>query len=121
MWRRFFDGSRRTAGLLVAIAATLVAAWIAVAACAAGGRSRLRAVLARHLATLAARSCEAPLRSCQRAAFALVLAVLLFPAFEMAGLQPRTGVHLRSLSDWAFDPGLQVLLIALLVATRLSA
>ena len=49
-----------------------------------------------------------PLRIVTLAAFTLALAVLLFPAFEMAGLRPRTGVHLRSLSDCS---------VSLLIAT----
>jgi small conductance mechanosensitive channel len=38
--------------------------------------------------------------------------VLLFPAFELAGLHPRTGLHLRELSTWAFNSGPKTLLIA---------
>jgi small conductance mechanosensitive channel len=46
------------------------------------------------------------------AVFCLVFGILIFPAFEMAGLHPRTGVHLQTLAAWAFDSGLRVLLIA---------
>jgi small-conductance mechanosensitive channel len=54
---------------------------------------------------------RAPLRVIGFATFVLVFAVLIFPAFEVAGLHPRTGVHLRTLSTWVFGPGLKVLLI----------
>jgi moderate conductance mechanosensitive channel len=57
---------------------------------------------------------RAPLRIISATAFTLTLAVLLFPALEMAGLKPRTGVHLRDMSDWIFNPGLKIVFIVLL-------
>jgi small-conductance mechanosensitive channel len=113
MWRRLFDGSLEPQALLVAIAATLVAAWIASRLARRVAAAGLRAVLRDSLAT-SSPHVRAPLRIIAATAFTLALAILLFPAFEMAGLRPRTGVHLRSLSDWAFNPGLKILLIALL-------
>ena len=53
-----------------------------------------------------------PLRLIGLAAFVLVFAVLIFPAFEIAGLRPRAGLHLRTISTWAFESGLRILLIA---------
>ncbi len=38
----------------------------------------------------------------------------MFPAFELVGLQPRTGVNLSRLESWAFGPGLRVVLIVIL-------
>jgi small conductance mechanosensitive channel len=55
---------------------------------------------------------RAPLRLIGLAVFALTFGVLLFPAFEVVGLRPRAGLHLRTLSTWAFDSGLRVLLVA---------
>ena len=52
-----------------------------------------------------------PLRLVSWVTFAIVFSVLIFPAFEIAGLHPRAGLRLRTLSDWAFDSGLKVLLI----------
>jgi small conductance mechanosensitive channel len=54
---------------------------------------------------------RAPLRLIWLATFWLVFGVLIFPAFEMVGLRPRAGVHLGTLSAWAFDSGLRILLI----------
>ena len=54
---------------------------------------------------------QAPLRLVGFATFILVFVVLIFPAFEMAALHPRVGLHLRTLSTWAFDSGLRVLLV----------
>jgi small-conductance mechanosensitive channel len=53
-----------------------------------------------------------PLRLIGLAAFSLLFAVLIFPAFELAGLHPRTGLHLRTLSTWTFDSGLRIVLVA---------
>jgi small conductance mechanosensitive channel len=55
---------------------------------------------------------RAPLRLIGLATFVLIFAVLVFPAFEAAGLHPRAGLHLRTLSAWTFDSGLKVLLVA---------
>ena len=44
--------------------------------------------------------------------FAVVFGALLFPAFEIVGLHPRAGLHLRTLSTWTFGSGLRILLIA---------
>ena len=38
----------------------------------------------------------------------------LFPAFELAGLKPRTGVPLKTIAEWAFGHGLKILLIGVL-------
>jgi small conductance mechanosensitive channel len=55
-----------------------------------------------------------PLRFVRIATFVLVFGVLLFPAFEVAGLEPRTGVHLSTLAAWTFASGLRILLIFIL-------
>jgi small-conductance mechanosensitive channel len=50
-----------------------------------------------------------PLRLVSGAAFLLIFAVLIFPAFELIGLEPRTGVHLSELSSWSYGKGLPLL------------
>jgi small conductance mechanosensitive channel len=52
-----------------------------------------------------------PLRLVQIAVFLLLFGVLLFPAFELVGLRPRTGVQLSTLAAWMFASGLRVGLI----------
>ena len=66
---------------------------------------------------------RAPLRLIGAAVFCLVGALLIFPAFEIVGLRPRAGLHLRTLSTWAFDSGLRILLIGALgyAAVRIVA
>ena len=55
-----------------------------------------------------------PLRLIGASTFILVLALLIVPILELAGLHPRTGVRLRTLMVWSFSSGLRVLLIAAL-------
>lgn len=113
MWRRFFAGPVEPQGLFIAIAATLIAAWIASRIARRLAAAGLRAMLRDTVAT-SSPHVRRPLRIISATAFALAVAILLFPAFEMAGLRPRTGVHLRALSDWAFASGLKILLIVVL-------
>jgi len=112
VWRRLFvdPGPDWQLAALVVIPTALIA-WI-------GARSarRLATIAMRHLLrdTVATSSplIKAPLRLIGLATFVLLFAVLVFPGFEIAGLQPRAGLHLRTLSTWVFDSGLRVLLIA---------
>jgi len=113
MWRRFFDGTVQLRALFIALAATLVAAWIVSRFARRLATAGLRAMLHDTVAT-SSPHVRAPLRIISATAFALAAAVLLFPAFELAGLKPRTGVHLRDLSDWTFDAGLKIVLIVFL-------
>jgi small-conductance mechanosensitive channel len=117
MWRRLFDDPVVQWKLIVAaIVPTLILAW-------AGARLVRRLAAAALYAvvrdTLAPTSplVRAPLRLVGAAAFLFFVGILLFPAFEAAGLHPRAGLHLSTLSDWAFGPGKTLLLILLVSYT----
>jgi len=120
MWRRFFAGPVEPQALLIAFAITLVAAWVLSRLARRLATAGLRAMLHDTVAT-SSPHVRAPLRIISAAAFILAFAVLLFPAFEMAGLKPRTGVHLRALSDWTFESGLKIFLILLLAYALIRA
>jgi small-conductance mechanosensitive channel len=113
MWRRFFSGPVEAQSLFFALAATCVAGWIAARLARRFAAAGLRAAL-RDTVSTSSPHVRTPLRIISGTAFMLTVAVLLFPALEMAGLKPRTGVHLRDLSDWAFKAGLKIPLIVLL-------
>jgi small conductance mechanosensitive channel len=113
MLTRLFEGQTEPRALLFAIAATLVAAWIAARLARRITAGWLRALL-RDTIAASSPHVRGPLRVVAAAAFIFVTAILLFPAFEMAGLHPRTGVPLRRLSTWTFSAGLRVVLIVLL-------
>jgi small conductance mechanosensitive channel len=108
--------------LFIALGITLVAAWVVSRLARRLATAGLRALLHDTVAT-SSPHVRAPLRIISITAFALTAAVLLFPAFELAGLKPRTGVHLRTLSDWTFRAGLKIVLIVLLAyaLVRMSA
>jgi moderate conductance mechanosensitive channel len=120
MWRRFFAGAVEPQALFIALAITLVAAWILSRLARRLATAGLRALLHDTVAT-SSPHVRAPLRIISAAAFVLAVAVLLFPAFEIAGLRPRTGVHLRALSDWTFGSGLKIFLILLLAYALIRA
>jgi small conductance mechanosensitive channel len=108
MWNRLFDGQADWPYVLAAILGALLVAWI-------GAR------LARRFTAAAVKGAvgdtlvptsplvRGPLRLVEGTAFLLILAVLIFPALELAGLKPRTGVHLARLSEWSFNHGLTLL------------
>ena len=113
LWRRFFspvDPENWQLALAVIIPTavfSLIVARIATGAAARAIQAVLRDTLARSSPLV-----RGPLRLIGLATFVLTMLVLLFPAFELAGLHPRTGLHLRTLSTWAFDSGPKTLLIA---------
>jgi small-conductance mechanosensitive channel len=113
MWRRFFSGSVEPWWLFFSLSATALAGWIAARVAGRLAAAGLKAAL-RDTVSPSSPHVRTPLRIISGTAFTLTVAVLLFPALEMAGLKPRTGVHLQDLSDWAFTAGLKIPLIALL-------
>ena len=99
--------------ILLALALAFVLSWVVSRiACRLAARG-LRALLRDTLAT-SSPAVRGPLRLLGIASFVLTFALLIVPAFELAGLRPRTGVHLRTLAEWAFGAGLKILLIAVL-------
>src|SRR5215203_5720026 len=99
--------------VLFTLLISLLVSWIAsriVCRLAARG---LRALL-RDTVVTSSPAVRRPLRLLGIASFVLTFAVLIVPAMEIAGLRPRTGVHLRTLAEWAFGAGLKILLIAAL-------
>src|SRR4026209_800587 len=112
MLARLFDGPADPSTLLLALVPTLVAAWIAARAARSLAGAGLRAMVRDTMST-SSPHVRGPLRIVAATAFILVVGILLFPAFEMAGLRPRTGVHLRTLSAWTFGAGLRIVLLIL--------
>jgi small conductance mechanosensitive channel len=108
-----FEGPIDGRALLLGIVLTILAAWLAARAVRRLATAGLRALVRDTLAT-SSPLVKRPLRLIGAAAFLLVAAILLFPAFEIAGLQPRTGIALGSLAQWTFGPGLKVVLIVII-------
>jgi small conductance mechanosensitive channel len=120
MWRRFFDGPLETRAVLIALTFTLVAGLIAARYVRRLAAAGLRAVVRDTVATSSPLVLY-PLRIVGTAAFVLVVGIVLFPSLELAGLRPRTGVHLRTLATWTFESGLKVTLIVLIAYALVKA
>jgi small-conductance mechanosensitive channel len=109
-----FAGHAEVSAVLLAIAGTMLAAWIASRIVRRLVAAWLRSLMADSALIVSSPSVRAPLRIIGVATFLFVFALLLFPAFELAGLRPRAGVHLRQLADWSFAAGLRTVLIIVL-------
>jgi small conductance mechanosensitive channel len=73
----------------------------------------LTAAVGEHLA-VSSPLVQGPLRLVGVAMFVLVTSLLLFPAFELVGLKPRTGVSLGTITRWGFEHGLIVVIVSLM-------
>jgi small conductance mechanosensitive channel len=108
MWTRVFDGQADWKYVLVALAVVALLAWVGARLARRATAAAMRGVLGESLLSQSP-LVRGPLRLVSSAAFLLIFAVLLFPALELAGLQPRTGLHLRGLSTWSYEKGLPLL------------
>ena len=118
MWRRLFLGAPdwQLAGLVVLAVAGV--AWVAARSARRIATRAMRSLLQGTLTTTSP-LVRAPLRLIGLGTFLLIFFVLIFPAFEAVELRPRTGLPLRTLSNWAFESGLKVLLIAIVAFVTL--
>ena len=99
--------------MAAALVLTLVLAWIGARLAKRFATAAIRGLL--HDTVLESSPLvRGPLRLIGIAAFVLLAGVMLFPAFELVGLRPRTGVQLATLAAWTFASGLRVILIVLL-------
>jgi len=120
MWTRLFEGPGAWEAVLFALVPTLLMAWLA-------SRLARRFVKLALMASIhdsldpASPLVRGPLRLVGVAVFLLVTALLLFPALEMMGLQPTTGLALREIAAWIFGSGLRVALITLFAYALIRA
>lgn len=119
-WRRVFDAPVQWQTLLLALLPALLIAWLAARLVR---RIATRALNALVRDTIAPSSplVRGPLRLLGGATFLMVFGLIIAPVLEIAGLRPRTGVHLRPLATWAFESGLRILLIAALAYALVRA
>jgi small conductance mechanosensitive channel len=109
---RLFVGPVDWQALFTAVSATLLLAVAAAYLVRRVVERLLRGALGAHLAA-SSPLVRGPLRLIALATFVLATSLLIFPAFELVGLVPRTGVPLRTMTEWAFAHGTKVLLIGL--------
>ena len=113
MLTRLFEGSVNWQPVLIALVPTLLIAWIVSRLARRLAKAALVGILGESLSSTSP-LVRGPLRLVSAAVFILVTTLLLFPAFEMAGLRPTTGVTVRRMTEWFFGSGLKVVLISLL-------
>lgn len=114
MLTRLFQGHVEPQTFLLALVPTIAAAWLAGRLVRRTAAAWLRNLTGDSSLLLSSPHVRGVLRLVGGATFLLVFSILLFPAFEMAGLRPRAGVHLRTLANWTFESGLRILLITVL-------
>ena len=117
---RLFYGTVAWQQIAMAIGPTLAIAWLASLVAGRLAKSALVGMLGDHLEPRSP-LVAGPLRLVRIAVFLLVAALLIFPAFEMAGLRPRTGVELASLLTWTFESGLKIALIVIFAYALIRA
>ena len=108
MWKRVFDGQSDWKYVLAALAAVTLLSWVGSRLARRGTASAMSGVVGDALLSHS-RLVLGPLRLVSTASFLLIFAVLLFPALEVAGLEPKTGLHLGQLSRWSYEKGLPLL------------
>jgi small-conductance mechanosensitive channel len=113
MWRRIFDAPMQWQGLVLALLPAAALAWLAARAARKLLAAGLRRMLGDTLTTASA-LVKGPLRFIGALTFLLVFATFVFPILEMTGMRPRLGLRLRTVTAWAFESGLKVVLITLL-------
>ncbi|HJR59512.1 MAG TPA: mechanosensitive ion channel family protein [Vicinamibacterales bacterium] len=113
LWHRAFDSPAAWQTVALALLPALLIAWLA-ARMVRRVATRLLHGIVRDTVATSSPLVRGPLRLISAAAFVLVLGLIIAPVFELAGLQPRTGVGLRPLTTWIFGSGLRILLIGAL-------
>jgi moderate conductance mechanosensitive channel len=119
-WRRAFDAPVQWQTLLLALVPALLIAWLAARLVRRIAMRALR-VMVRDTIAPSSPLVRGPLRLLGGATFLLVFGLVIAPVLEIAGLRPRTGVHLRPLATWVFESGLRILLIAALAYALVRA
>ena len=109
-WHRLFAQPASWRPLVEGVAISFVFAWIASQLARRMVRGLLASLVQDNIAP-SSHAVRTLLRLFGHAIFVIVFVLLLVPSLEFVGLQPRAGVHLRTLAAWAFDSGLRVLLI----------
>ena len=113
MTERLFEGPIDYQTLLLALVPVLVIAWLLARLVRRLAARGLRKLLGERIAQ-SSPLVRGPLRVVGAAVFVLVLAIVAFPAFQLAGLRPRTGMPLGRIAAWGFASGLRVILITVI-------
>jgi small conductance mechanosensitive channel len=112
VWKRFFIGPQDWTTALITVVLVLLVAGL--------GAALIRRLTAAGLTAIVGETqdgdspaVKGPVWVVTTLSFLLLSVLLLLPAFELAGLQPRRGHQLQHVVAWVFDSGVRVLLITL--------
>jgi hypothetical protein len=114
-----FEGTAGAYTVLLALVPTICLAWLAAFIATRLARRALQSILGDQLST-ASPLVRGPLRLVGLTTFVLCVSLMLFPAFELVGLRPRTGVPLKTIAEWAFRHGLKIVLIGVVFGIALA-
>ena len=120
LWARAFEGSVDWQTLALALLPTILIAGLVARIVRKAATRAVAAILSDSVAP-SSPLVRGPLRLIGLAVFFLLLGLMVGPALELAGLEPRTGLRLEPLAAWAFASGLRVLLIAVLAYALVRA
>jgi len=112
MWSRTFGGPIDWQLILIALLSTLLLAWLAARYARRFAAAGFRGLNGAALLS-GSHQARGPLRVVFVTTLALVSALLVFPALDVAGLRPQVGHDYVETADWLFESGLRVVLIAL--------
>ena len=101
------------ARIAVAVAATIVLAYVAAVVAGRITRSALSAMF-HEIREGAASAIHQPTRIIRGAVFVVTLLALVLPALELAGVQTTIGLTSKALTAWLFGSGLRILVIFVL-------
>ncbi|HEY7497587.1 MAG TPA: mechanosensitive ion channel family protein [Vicinamibacterales bacterium] len=108
-----FSGPVDWRAVVIGLIATLVISAFAAIFARRLVRRALNAAVGEHL-TPSSPLVRGPLRLVAIATFLLIASLVIFPAFELSGLHPSTGITSGEIVAWVLRNGRKVLLIALL-------
>ncbi len=120
LWTRAFDSPPDWQAFATAFIPSLLIAWLASLLIRRLGQRVLHSIVGDTIAH-SSPLVRGPLRLIAWIAFVLTLAIVMVPALELVGLQPRTGIRLRTLVTWGFGSGLRILLLGAVAYASIRA
>ena len=120
LWHRAFDAPPDWQAFAFALIPAILLAWLASRLVRRLARRAVHAIIGEAVAH-ASPLVRDPLRLIAAVTFVLAFALTIVPFLELAGLRPRTGIRLRTVTMWGFASGLRILLLAALAYALIRA
>jgi small conductance mechanosensitive channel len=121
MFRQVLGSSADWPVVIVALAAALAVAYVLAAIVARLSRASLLLVFGDRAGRPADGLVQRPVRIVRAVVFVLIMAVLVRPTLNLAGLRPMIGVESPALMAWLFGSGLRITLLAVITYLLVKA